>query len=110
EDRIEPVDDGLVAADHHAIAALDAPDAAGGADIEIMDSALPELPAAADVVLPKGVAAIDDDVALLHQLRQRLDRLLGDPARRQHHPGRARLLELLGEILQRIRASRAVGG
>ena len=63
EDRIEPVDHGLVAADHHAIAALDAPDAAGGADIEIMDAARLQRLAAADVVLPEGVAAVDDDVA-----------------------------------------------
>src|ERR1700759_979935 len=52
EDRIEPVDDGLVAADHHAIAALDAPDAAGGADIDIVDAALLELLATPAVVLP----------------------------------------------------------
>src|SRR5438128_5887371 len=31
EDRIEPADHGFFAADHHAIAALDAPDAATGA-------------------------------------------------------------------------------
>ena len=110
EDRIEPVDHGLVAADHHAIAALDAPDAAGGADVEIMDAALFQFLAAADVVLPEGVAAVDDDVALLHQLGERLDGLLGDLARRQHHPGGARLLQLLDEILQRFGACRAVGG
>ena len=68
EDRIEPVDHGLVAADHHAIAALDAPDAAAGADVDVMDAALLQRLAAADVVLPERVAAIDDDVAGLHQL------------------------------------------
>src|SRR5258708_11370551 len=66
EDRIEPVDHGLVAADHHAIAALDAPDAAGGANIEIMDAVLLQRLAAADVVLPESVAAVDDDIARLH--------------------------------------------
>src|SRR5581483_6986638 len=49
EDRIEPVDDGLLAADHHAIAALDAPDAARGADVEIMDATRLQRLAAADV-------------------------------------------------------------
>src|ERR1700745_3829801 len=39
EDRVEPVDHALLAADHHAVAALDAPDAAGGADVEIVDAA-----------------------------------------------------------------------
>src|SRR5262250_2063300 len=63
EDRIEPIDHGRLAADHHAIAALDAPDAAGGPDIEIVDAALLQRLAAAHVVLPEGVAAIDDDVA-----------------------------------------------
>src|SRR5260370_34357272 len=42
ENRVEPVDHGLVAADHHAIAALDAPDAASGADVPISTSARPE--------------------------------------------------------------------
>ena len=59
---------GFFAADHHAIAALDAPDAAAGADIDIVRgpcsfSAL----RAADIVLPKGVAAVDDDVVRLQQ-------------------------------------------
>src|SRR5262249_32133332 len=61
EDRIEPVDDWLVAADHHAITALQAPDAAGGADVDIVDAALAERLAAAHVVLPERVAAIDND-------------------------------------------------
>src|ERR1044071_3987161 len=67
EDRIEPVDHGLVAADHHAVAALDAPDAAAGADVDIVDALFVERLAAANVVLPKGVAAVDDDVAGLQQ-------------------------------------------
>src|SRR5579863_6944151 len=80
EDRIEAIDHRLVAADHHAIAALDTPDAARGADIDIMDAALLQCLAAADVVLPEGVAAIDDDIAPLHQFGQRFDGLFGDPA------------------------------
>src|SRR5258708_34330315 len=39
EDRIEPADHFLVAADHHAIATLDAPDAARGAHVDIMKPA-----------------------------------------------------------------------
>src|ERR1044072_4278564 len=68
KDRIEPVDHGLVAADHHAITALDAPDAAAGADVDIVDALFVERLAAADVVLPERVAAVDDDVSLLKQL------------------------------------------
>src|SRR5205085_9416030 len=57
EDRIEPVDHGFFAADHHAIAALDAPDAAAGADVEIMQPLFLQGLTAADVVLPECVAA-----------------------------------------------------
>ena len=103
EDRVEPIDDRLVAADHHAIAALDAPDAAAGADVDVVDARCLQRLAAADVVLLEGVAAVDDDVAGLHQLGQRVDRRLGDLAGRQHHPDGARRLELADEILQRSR-------
>ena len=44
EDRVEAFDHLLVAADHHAVAALDAPDAAGGADVDVMDAALLSTP------------------------------------------------------------------
>src|SRR5205807_7107475 len=63
EDRIEPVHHRLVAADHHTVAAFDAPDAAAGADVEIMQAFCLQRRAAANVVLPERVAAIDDDVA-----------------------------------------------
>src|SRR6202035_2760868 len=55
EDRIEAVDHGLVAADHHAIAAIDAPYAAGRADVDVMDAAFLQGFAAAHVVLPERV-------------------------------------------------------
>ena len=109
EDRIETIDHRLVAADHHAIAAVDSPNPAAGADVDIVDSAFLQRLAAAYVVLPERIAAIDDDVAGLHQLRQRIDRRLGDLARRQHHPGGPRPLELIDEILQRAGADRTIG-
>ena len=40
EDRIEVIHRRLLAADHHAIAALDAPDAAGGAAIDVANALL----------------------------------------------------------------------
>ena len=70
EDRVEAIDHRLVAADHHAIATVDSPDAAAGADVDIMNAAFLQRLAAPYVVLPERVAAIDDDVAGLHQLRQ----------------------------------------
>ena len=69
EDRIEAIHHFLVAADHHAVAPVDAPDAAGSADVDIMYAALLQSLAAAHVILPEGVAAIDDDVAGPHQLQ-----------------------------------------
>ena len=71
EDRVEPLDLRLVAADHHAVAALEAPDAAAGADVEVLEAVLGELAATANVVLPKGVAAVDDRVALAAAGRSR---------------------------------------
>ena len=57
------VDRCLFAADHHAIAALEAPDAARGADIDIVHAFLAQGLGTADVVLVEAVAAVDDDVA-----------------------------------------------
>ena len=55
-----------LAADHQAVAALQAPDAAAGADIGVVNAARLQLLGAANVVDVIRVAAIDDDVALLH--------------------------------------------
>ena len=53
-----------LAADHQAVAALQAGDAAAGADVDVVDgSARGEPRRAADVVAVVGVAAVDDDVA-----------------------------------------------
>ena len=67
ENRVEAEHRFAIAADHHAISALETPDAAAGADVDIMDAALLQRLAAAYVVLPERIAAIDDDVAGLHQ-------------------------------------------
>ena len=74
EDRIEPLDDRLLAADHQAIAALQPPHAAAGADIEIMDAAL-RCSAAARAMssFQKRVAAVDDGVARGQQAGQFVD-------------------------------------
>src|ERR1700689_1861693 len=109
EDRVEALDHRLVAADHHAIAAVDAPDAAGSAGIDIMDAARLQRLAAAHVLLPERVAAVDNYVVLAHQFCERLDGGLGDLAGRQHHPGGARLFEFFHEILERIGPDRAFG-
>ena len=47
--------------------------------------------------------------SVLEHAGERLDRLVGDVARRHHDPGGARLLELRRELLERRRAVGAVG-
>src|SRR5260370_22961743 len=63
EDRIEALNDVAIAADHHAIAALQSPNAAARSDIDIEDALRPERTGASYVVLIEGIAAIDDAVA-----------------------------------------------
>ena len=65
EDRVQALHGRLFAADHHAIAALQAPHAAAGADIYIMNSLGREFLAAADIVNVIRISAIDNDVVLL---------------------------------------------
>ena len=109
EDRGEPVDRLLVAADHHAVADVEPPDAAGRPDVDVVDPALVQGGGAAHVVVPLRVAAVDDRVARLQQRRERVDRLLGRVARGDHEPDRARRVEGGDEVLERVHAGRAVG-
>ena len=61
----------LRAADHHPIAALDAPDTAGSPAVDVANALLGQLLGATDVVLVEGVAAINDDVARFQQAAER---------------------------------------
>src|SRR5258706_55633 len=63
ENWIEMPDGVVFAADHLAIAALEAPDASAGPHINIVNAATGKFLGAANVVDVVGVAAIDDDVA-----------------------------------------------
>src|SRR5882762_11125024 len=49
KDRIEPLDHGLLAANHQAITAFEPPDPATGADIEVMDALLAQGGGARDI-------------------------------------------------------------
>ncbi len=87
-----------LAADHHAVAAVEAEDAAGGADVDVDEALVAELGGAADVVLVVGVAAVDDDVAFFEQAGEFLDGVLGDVAGGEHDPDGAGLVELLDHV------------
>ena len=76
----------FVAADHHAIAPIKAPYAARHADIEIPDAHFCKRFGATDVVLVAAVPAVDDDVAVLRNIGERADHVLGGLAGREHHP------------------------
>jgi hypothetical protein len=102
EDRIEMVDGFVWAADHHAIAAFDAPDAAGGAAVDIANAPLGQFFGAADVVLVEAITAVDDDVVRLQQTAQTLDGFVGGPTGRQHQPNSTRpFSKLLHHIRKR---------
>ncbi len=63
EDRIEMLDHVLFAADHHAVAALQAPDAAARPHIHVVDSLCRKFLGAPDVIHVIGIAAVDEDVS-----------------------------------------------
>ena len=86
---------GRLAADHHAIAALQPPDAAAGADVDVVDAVARQLLGSADVVDVVGIAAVDDDVAAFEMRREIGDRLV-DHGGRHHQPDRARRRQTLG--------------
>ena len=107
ENRIEMLHDLRLAADHLTEAALEAPYAAAGARIDVVNSLRRQRFGAPDVVDVVRIAAVNDDVVALESAREIGDRLL-DHRRRHHHPCDARQLELGGEVVERRRADRAL--
>src|SRR5262249_38386211 len=105
ENRVEPPDRLVGAADHHAVAALQAPDTAARPYVHVMDLLRREFPGAADVVHVVGVAAVDEDVAGL-EMGQEVGAGYVHDGRRDHQPDGPRLVELLHEVLQRGGAHR----
>jgi hypothetical protein len=97
EDWVEPPHRGLRAADHHAVAALQAPDAAACAHIDVVNPLRREFAGAADVVHLIGVAAVDEDVPRAEQRDKFRDGLVHD-GRRDHQPDGPRRVEFLHEV------------
>ena len=62
ENRIEVPDGSIFATDHEAVSALESPDAATGAAVDVVDTLRGKLAGAAAVVAEVRVAAVDDDV------------------------------------------------
>ena len=110
EDRIELLNRFLGAADHHAVTTIQAPHPAAGAHIHVVNSVIPELPGAANVVFEIRVAAIDENIARLHALRKCLDGLLGGSSGGNHQPGDPRLAQLVDEVVERTGSDGAFPG
>ena len=100
ENRIEALHGFVGTADHHAIAAVDSPDAAAGADIDVVNAFGLELIGAAHIVFVVGVATVDDGVAGLHVLRELLHGLFRGAASGNHDPGGSRRFQFADEIFQ----------
>src|SRR5580704_442514 len=85
--RPEPLNGVLRPADHHAVSALQAPDAAADASVDVADVLGLQRGGTTNIVLEVRVAPIDDQVARPHSLGERHHRMLRDLARGKHHPG-----------------------
>jgi hypothetical protein len=103
EERVQARDGGVVAADHQAIAALEAEDAAAGAHVHVVQALLAELRGAAQVVAVVGVAPVDDGVVGLQQRRQPRDGVVHERGR-DHDADAARRRQEPDELLQRAGA------
>jgi hypothetical protein len=102
EDRIEPLHRGFLAADHQAVAVLQAPHPAARADVDVLDPARGQLVGANDVIGVVRVAAVDHDVALLQERRELRDHGIHQLVR-NHDPDRARRFQLLHQRIERFR-------
>lgn len=100
ENRLEPLHDFGLAADHQTVTALTSRDAAAGADVDVVKLTLRQLGAAANVVVVIGVAAVDHDVAGFEQGHELVERLV-DHRGGHHQPHRARFLQLRDQIFKR---------
>ena len=106
QDRVEVPDGFVRPADHQAVAAVKAPDAAARPDVDEMDAGGADARARIDGVAVVGVAAVDDDVAGLKQGREPVH-VFGNDPRWQHEPARARLLQEAGEMLDAVGTPRS---
>src|SRR5262245_5799485 len=100
--RLEALDTLVVAANHDTEAIFEAPDAAAGALVDIVQPVRLEYGGAAHIVVEVGIAPVNNRVARLQQRYELLNHLLGHITRRQHDPDRARRGELTDQLFNRI--------
>src|ERR1700740_972721 len=100
ENGVEMLDDVFLAANHLAVAALESPDAAAGAHINVMEALVGEFLGAANVIDVIGIAAVDDDVVAFELAGEIVQRGVDDSGG-NHEPNGAWLRELLHQIVER---------
>ena len=105
ENRLQVVKGRLVAADHHAVTAVQTPDTAAGAHVNVANAFASHGLGAAHVVLVIGVATINDGVAGREHLAELRHGGFGNGARGQHDPDRARRRHL-GHQVRHVGAGR----
>ena len=93
---------GATTADHQPVTALEAPDAAAGAPVDIVNLLARTRLGATQRVFVVGISAIDDRVAGRQKSEQRRHRRVGDCAGGHHEPHRAGDRELGDERGNRI--------
>ena len=102
EDRHGALDQLVVAADHQAVAVLQAPDAAADAAVDVADAAGGQRLGVDRVVGEPAVAAVDDEVTLGQQATEGLDRLAGRLAGGDHDPHDARSGQSADQALEAV--------
>src|SRR5215471_14567262 len=110
ENRFQLVKRLVVGSDHQTVTALDAPDTAARSGIDVVNALLPQFRSAADIILVKAVAAVNDRVAFLHCGRQGLNGCFRCLSGRNHDPHSTRLRKFLDEVLERTRAFGTLAG
>ena len=90
ENRIEVLHNFIFAADHLAVAALQSPHAAAGADVHVVQTFRGQFLGTADVINVVGISAVDKDVAAF-ELGYKSCKSGVDDACRHHQPDSARL-------------------
>src|SRR5690348_3597998 len=95
-------------ANHHAVAAFEAPDAAAGAYVGVIDFVCGEIFGAANIIDVIGIAAINEDVTRIEK-RCEISKSIVHHGGRDHQPNGARFGKFFYEFVERIRAFRAFG-
>src|SRR3954468_4304042 len=106
ENWIKPLYRFFRAANHHAVAAVDSPNSAAGADVDVMDALALKLFRAAHVIFEVRITTVNDCISSLEILRNSLNCRLGRSSSGNHGPHCAGRVELGDEILDRRRSDR----